>query len=166
MKGSHSMVTFNDEVFYVISNNALNSLDIGCKSTISISQRFSEFQARPDRDGGRNVRSFKQRGWSMNDLRGSLRRFLWFTVISAFAYGGGMADHSGLRSYNSTTERKRRKRKRKEGASRWAEISRGSVCASRHIRSHLWPPRPMSFFLPLARHLSSVLIAVPFRRSS
>jgi len=40
--------------------------------------------------------TFKPRGWSMDDSRGSLRRSLWFTVISAFPYGG-TADRSGLR---------------------------------------------------------------------
>jgi len=39
---------------------------------------------------------FKPRGWSMDDSRGSLRRSLWFTVISAFPYGGTV-DRSGLR---------------------------------------------------------------------
>lgn len=45
-------------------------------------------------------------------IRGALRRFLWFTVISAFAYGGGTTI-AALCSYNSTIERKREKGKGK-----------------------------------------------------
>lgn len=79
-------------------------------------------------------------------IRGALRRSLWFTVISAFAHSGGTADRSGLRSYNSAIEKKRR---RKEGASRWAEISRGSVYRAVFAIT-FDPARCLSLFLAFA----------------
>lgn len=74
-------------------------------------------------------------------IRGALRRFLWFTVISAFAYGDGTTI-AALCSYNSTIERKREKgkrKKKKKEKKRCVEVGRdlACLCISRHIRNHL-----------------------------
>lgn len=132
------------------------------------------------------ARIFKPRGWSMDDSRGSPRRSLWFTVISGFSSGGGtyVTDHSGLRSYNSTTERRRKGWDREREA--YIEVGRDlawlRLCIAPYSQSPLTSPRclflplSLSFFFPpstpfllllLVLHLSSVHgRSLPFRRSS
>jgi hypothetical protein len=94
-------------------------------------------------------------------IRGALRRSLWFTVISAFAYGGGVADHSGLR-----IARRQRERERERKARRGGQRSRVALSVYRAVFAITFDPaRCLSLFLLFATS-SSVLAAVPFRRSS
>lgn len=78
-------------------------------------------------------------------IRGALRESLWFTVISAFAYGSGTTIAVYVRITRQQKERKREKyeggeRKKKE-KERCVEVGRDlawfCLCISRHIRNHL-----------------------------
>lgn len=101
-------------------------------------------------------------------IRGALRRCLWFTVISAFAYGSGTTIAVYLR-ITRQWEKERERGERKKEKERCVEVGRHlawlCLCISRHIRDHLWPCS-VSFSLSLILHLSSVLAIVLFRRSS
>lgn len=71
-KYNHFAVTFNDneEVFYVITTLLNRSISDEDRRSLFPDDSL-DFEHHPDRDGGRNVRSFKPRGWSMDDSRAS-----------------------------------------------------------------------------------------------
>lgn len=105
-------------------------------------------------------------------IRGALRRCLWFTVISAFAYGSGMtiAVYVRITWQRREREKKREKKRgeRKKEEEKCVEVGRHlawlCLCTSRHIRDHLWPCSVSLSFSHSPPFLCSAIVL--FRRSS
>lgn len=82
-----------------------------------------------------------------------LRVWWWYTVAAYV--------HITRRQREREGERERERKARRGG-----QRSRVALSVYHAVFAITFDPRPMSFSLPLVRRLSSVLAAVPFRRSS
>jgi len=90
---------------------------------------------------------------------GALRRFLWFTVISAFAYGGGTVYmYTTIAAYVRITWRQRERggRERERKARRGGQKSRVALSVYRAVFAVTFnPARCLSLFLSFATSLLS-----------